>query len=129
MHENSGPATLPPPDPRQNPFRAPASAPAPAPTTLVVTTPAAPGAPATEPAPPPVNPNVELLKEAVKQLKYSGVTERDGRTYLTINQAFYKEGDVIRVTVKGRTVLLRATKVTRTSLTVTLNDAEQTLKF
>ena len=59
----------------------------------------------------------------------AGFVERDGRTFLYINQALYKEGDVIKVTVKNQPVLLRITKLSRTSLTIAYNDAEMTLKF
>lgn len=107
----------PPFDPRHNPFR-----------TQPVVSPEPPAATG-DPAAPPATPNATLLKQASAQLKMTGFVERDGRTFLNINQALYKEGDVIKVTVQNQPVLLRITQLSRTSLTLALNDAETTLKF
>jgi hypothetical protein len=108
-------------DPAKNPFRA---AGAPPPPVAIANK---DGAPAS--APPPIITDLELLKQGATQLKVNGFVERDGRTLLTINQALYREGDVIKVTVKGQAVYLRVSKLSRTSLTLTLNAAETTLKF
>ena len=110
---------LPPIDAAKNPFRIAGAVP-PA---------AAPANKDGTPAAAPVNTDLELLKQGATQLKINGFVERDGRIHLTINQALYKEGDVIKVAVKTQTLYLRLTKVTRTSLTLTLNAAETTLKF
>jgi len=107
----------PPFDPRQNPFRTQAIAPAePPPVARGTTTSPLPGAAGHAPATPPVDPNVTLLKLAAAQIKMTGFVERGGRMFLNLNQAFYKEGDVIKVTVKNQPVLLRITKLSRTSL-------------
>lgn len=123
----------PPIDGRHNPFRsqpiavtppptAPGEKPPPANTT-------APGATPAEPAPPPVSSNVALVKQAAALLKVTGFVERDGRTLLNINQALYREGETIKVAVKGQSVLLRIKKLSRTSLTVVLGEAEHTINF
>jgi len=82
-----------------------------------------------KPEPAPVATDRVLLQQGVAQLKISGFVEREGHVHLTINQALYKEGDVIKVTVKTQTLYLRLSKVTRNSVTLTLNEAEQSLKF
>jgi hypothetical protein len=110
--------TPPPIDPAKNPFRG-ADAPPP------VAAPAKDGAA----APAPVNSDAELLKQGVAQLKMSGFVETKDGLHATINQALYKQGDTIKVTVKGQAVYLRVSKLSRTSLTLTLNAAETTLKF
>ena len=121
--------TRPAPDPRYNPFRTPPVAPV-EPVAVVP----APGASkdSVAPTPPPVpavTTNVAQIKQAVALLKVTGFVERDGRILLNINQALYKEGDTVKVTLKGQSVLLRIKKLTRTSLTLTLGDAETTLNF
>ena len=82
-----------------------------------------------KPAPPAVSTDLALLQQGAAQLKVNGFVEREGRVLLTINQALYKEGDVIKVTVKGQAVYLRISKLSRNGLTLTLNDAETTLRF
>ena len=126
----------PPIDSRNNPFRSqpvvgtPTPAPASSAPQLASTTTPATGAPVVEPPPPPAaNPNLALLKQATALLKVTGAVERDGRTLLNINQALYKEGEVVKVTIKGQSVLLRIKKLSRTSLTLTLGDAETILNF
>lgn len=128
-------APPPPIDARHNPFRSQpiASAPTP-PASTAASGPAGTGpAPATlpvgEPLPPPANPNIALIKQAAALLRVTGFVERDGRTLLNINQALYREGETVKVAVKGQTVLLRIKKLSRTSLTVTLGEAEHTINF
>ncbi|MBI5770500.1 MAG: hypothetical protein HZA93_22170 [Verrucomicrobia bacterium] len=129
-------APPPPIDARHNPFRSQPIAVAPTPAPGSGGAPVAPGAPAappgtppTEPAPPPVNPGIALVKQAAALLRVTGFVERDGRTLLNINQALYREGETVKVAVKGQTVLLRIKKLSRTSLTVTLGEAEHTINF
>jgi hypothetical protein len=122
-------------DPRKNPFRPPVTASietAPTPPRDAASAAMLPGGPVPAPADttaPSVNSNLTLLKQAVAQLKINGTVEREGRMHLQVNQVLYREGDVIKVTVQGQTLLLRISKMTRTSLTLMLNDAEMTLKI
>jgi hypothetical protein len=113
-----------PPDPRTNPFR-PAGAVSSAP--LPVAEGAAPASVA-------VNMDLTTLQQAVATLKVRGVVQIGSRMQLVITSAgkegTYKEGDIINVLLPpGDPVHLRVRQVSRYSVTLSLNDAELTLKF
>ena len=115
------------PDFRANPFRAPGSVAAPAPTV-------AEGGKLPEGADPAsVGPgpgaSLALLQQGAATLKVSGNFEIGGVSYLVINSRHYKEGDVVQTQVQGETVYLRVKEIARRSVTLSLNDAEMTLKY
>ena len=112
----------PPPDPRTNPFRPPGA--------VIASVVAADGIV----VPVAVNRDLTLLQQAVATLKVRGVVERANRLLLSINsgpgkEGTYKEGDVINVALGTDSAPLRVRQITRNSVTLTLNDAEMTLKF
>lgn len=119
--------STPPPafDPRANPFRAAGAEPAaplPMPENLT-------------PAPAPAHADLALLQQAVATLKVRGVVQRGKLLQLVINSApgkegTYKEGDVINILLPpGDPVHLRVRQVSRNSVTLSLGEAEMTLKF
>ena len=118
-------------DPRQNPFRSQVVAAEPPPVaTTTTTTPGQTLPPLAPPPPPPAeDSNLALLKQAVTQIKPSGTYTVQGRVHVSISSNLYKEGDIVKTTVKGQVVLLRITKLSLTSLTFTLNDAEMTIRL
>ncbi|MBI5689945.1 MAG: hypothetical protein HZC55_07570 [Verrucomicrobia bacterium] len=125
-HRREAPPT---PDPRHNPFLAPGSAaattaPRPAgdpPNKLPEgAAPAADAGPAT---------SLTQLQQAAATLKVSGIFETGGGTQLVINKRLYKEGDVVQAQVGGETVYLRVKEIGKRNVTLSLNDAEMTLKF
>jgi hypothetical protein len=124
-HRNEPPT---PPDPRTNPFRPPGAAVVAAPPS---TAPAAssdfPLSPAAEPEPP--GSDFTRLQESVAALKFGGTLERGGHLYLMINGKPYKDNEVVQAQLQGETVYLRLRQISRTSVTVVLNDAELTKKF
>ena len=109
---------------RFDPFRAAGASGAPLPS-VGASGPSANGAPAaTTPTA-----DLALLQQAVATLKVSGIVEFGGRQHLAVNARPYKEGDIIQTQVQGQPLYLRVRQISRTSLTVTLNEAEMTLKF
>ena len=110
--------TPPPIDPAKNPFR---GADAPPPVAATAKGGASP--------PAPVDSDAELLKQGVAQLKMTGFVETKDGLHATINQALYKQGDKIKVTVKNQTIYLHVSKLTRAGLVLTLNEAETTVRF
>jgi hypothetical protein len=112
-------APPPPVDPAKNPFRPPGA--------VVLAAGARDGD--TPPVAIPVSSDLALLQQAAAQLRISGFVELKERLHVTINQSLYKEGDVIKVALKGQTLFLRVTKISRGNLTLALNDAEMTLRF
>ncbi len=121
QHRNEPPPPL---DPRYNPFRLPGSAP-------LVPAPNA-GDPGAEefitPAPGP-GASLALLQQGAATLKVSGIFEIGGQSHLVINARPYKEGDVVQTLVQGETVYLRLKEIAKRSVTLSLNDAEMTLKY
>ncbi len=118
----------PPPDARSNPFRPPGAVAAPIATAdgTVVSV--------------PVNRDLTVLQQAVATLKVKATLERrepgsrSNPLRLVISsgpgkESTYKEGDVISVNLGGDPAPLRVRQITRNSVTLTLNDAEMTLKF
>lgn len=120
-HRNaSGPES----EQRYDPFRAAGASGAPLPAASAGS--ATPGGGASAPTP---AADLTLLQQAVATLKVSGVVEFGGRQLLAVNSRPYKEGDVIQTQVQGQTVYLRVRQISRTTLTLALNEAEMTLKF
>lgn len=124
QHRNEPPAPV---EPRHNPFRAPGAAPIAPPTTE--------GDAASRPlsgsdysglAP---GSSLALLQQGAATMKVSGIFEIGGRAHLVINSRPYKEGDVVQTLVQGETVYLRVKEISKRSVTLSLNDAEMTLKF
>jgi hypothetical protein len=109
QHRNEVP---PPPDLRANPFR-PAGA-------AVVPGPAGPTLPSND---------LALLQQAIATLKVNGTMEQMNQSYVMVNQRPYKKGDIIPARAEGEMVYLRVGDITRNTLTLTLNNAELTLKF
>jgi hypothetical protein len=79
----------------------------------------------------PAQSNIDLisLQQAVATLKVSGTFEFGGKQQLVVNSRPYKEGDIIPTQVQGQSVYLRVRAISRTSITLALNEAEMTLKF
>jgi hypothetical protein len=72
------------------------------------------------------------LAEAVAVLKNSGtggLVSSGGRTIFTYGRKPYKEGDPLGVVLRGGTVVLRITRITTTSVTLTLNGKEAVWRF
>lgn len=126
-HRNETP---PPPDPRHNPFRMPGS------------TQAAPlrpgdgeagarltgGADNSDPSAGPGE-NLAVLQQAAATLKVTGVVEIAGTAHLVINGRPYKVGDVVKTQIRGETAYLRVKEIEKRSVTLSLDEAEMTLKF
>ena len=110
-------------DPAKNPFRPAGAAPAP-----VAAVTSSDGVTMVQ-AQAPTASDVELLKQVAAIVKVSGWAERDGRTLLTINNTLYRDGDVMKLNIKGQTLYLRLSKFSRSSLTLTLNEAETIVRF
>jgi hypothetical protein len=104
---------LPPPD--ANPFR------------LIVETPGVP----TNSTAAAVMPDSDavILRENVATLKIGGYFVLDGKAVLTINRRPYREGDTVIAGTAGKRVYLRIRQITSNSMTVSLNQAETTVKF
>ena len=119
-HRNEAPPPL---DPKANPFRG----------SLVVVVPGAAGSTAgggvIGPPPAPVNPELQMLQQAAAALKVAGVIQINGRDHLIINQAPYKEGDVIIARAKGQPVYLRLKVISRFTFTLSYNDSELAVKY
>lgn len=81
------------------------------------------------PPPAPTNPDLALLQQSAATIKVAGNVEINGRQHLIINQAPYKEGDVIIVRVKGRPVYLRLKEISRLTFTLSLNDSEFVVRY
>ncbi len=115
--------STPPPNPTllDNPFRPPGAIPAePEPT---------PENPA-EPAPAaPVSSDLETLQQAVATLRVTGTFNVGGEVHLVINARPYKAGDVLQVSLPRGTVYLRVREIAPNLVTLTLNEAEMTLKY
>jgi hypothetical protein len=62
-------------------------------------------------------------------LRISGTVRINERTHLVINQAPYKEGDVITLKTKDATAKLRIIGIAPGELTLGLNEAVQVIKF
>jgi len=126
-HRNETP---PPPDPLHNPFRTPGSAQA----TPVRPTDSDPGA---KPADSSVRPDpavgpgsgLALLQQAAATLKVTGIIEIEERAHLIINARAYKAGDLVKTQVSGEAVYIRVKEIDKRSVTLSLDDAEMTLKF
>ena len=120
LHRNETP---PPVDPRFNPFRGSAGS------VAAGAANASGGGVQGGPPPAPVNPEMQLLQQAAAALKVAGVIQIGGRDHLIINQAPYKEGDVIVGRVKGQPVYLRLKAISRFTFTLTYNDSELAVKY
>ena len=48
---------------------------------------------------------------------------------LAINSQTYREGDLVPTQVAGETIYLRVKEIARRTVTLSLNDAEVTLKY
>jgi hypothetical protein len=70
-----------------------------------------------------------LLKRAAETLRINGLVETGGRMIVVLNDANYKEGDVLTVRLQGSPVVLRIRQITPTQITLGLNDAETTLRI
>lgn len=113
-------------DPRNNPFRASSAAPV-----AAVASVGAGGAPvaAATAAPAVASGDLALLKQAAATLKVAGTIQLGGVAHLIINQVPYKEGDVISARVKGEPAYLRVKNISRYSYTLSLNEAELSVKY
>ena len=119
-------APPPAPDPSANPFRLASDQPAAAATeTESVTTSGEPTAPDAAP----LGPDETLLKQAVATLKLNGAVQIGDRMLAIINQATYKEGDILSLRLQGRPVDLLVRQISSHSVTIGLNQAELTLQF
>ncbi len=119
LHRNEPP---PPIDPRKNPFR-------PAGATPVAVLPGGGPTANLPPPPPPPSADLDVLRLGAAALKVAGTVQINGRAHLIINQAPYKEGDVLNVRVKGQPVYLRVKNISRYSYTLSLNEAEISVKY
>jgi len=119
-------APRPAPDPRLNPFRL-ASDPPPA--ASAETESVGPGGEPTPSDAMPLSPAEALLKQAVATLKLNGAVQIGDRMLAIINQATYKEGDILGVRLQGKPVDLNVRHVSSHSVTIGLNEAELTLQF
>ena len=73
--------------------------------------------------------DLTLLQQAVATLKVSGVFEIGGHSHLVINARPYKQGDVVQTQAQGEKVYLRVKEISKRTVTLTLNEAEMTLKY
>ena len=119
-------APPPAPDPRLNPFRLASDPPIAA---LAETASVGPGGEPTPPDAPPLSPDEALLKQAVATLKLNGAVQIGDRMLAIINQATYKEGDILGVRLQGKPVDLDVRHISSHSVTIGLNQAELTLQF
>jgi hypothetical protein len=119
-------APLPAPDPRLNPFRLASDPPIAAP---AETEGAGPGGEPTPPDAVPLSPDEALLTQAVATLKLNGAVQIGDRMLAIINQATYKEGDLLSVRLQGKPVDLNVRHISSRSVTIGLNEAELTLQF
>jgi hypothetical protein len=119
-------APLPAPDPRSNPFRLASDQPAAA---AADTESVAPGGEPTPPDATPLSPDEALLKQAVATLKLNGAVQIGDRMLAIINQATYKEGDILGVRLQGKPVDLDVRHISSHSVTIGLNQDEQTLQY
>jgi hypothetical protein len=114
------------PDPSLNPFRLASDQP-------VVAAAETEGVTASgEPAAPdimPLSPDEALLKQAVANLKLNGAVQIGDRMLAIINQATYKEGDILGVRLQGKPVDLNVRHISSHSVTIGFNQAELTLQF
>ena len=79
------------------------------------------GAPATETL---LSGDAEILAYYAPTLKISGLVQLNGRAHLIVNQSPYKEGDVIPLKGKDKTVYyLKVIHIEARELTVGYNDA------
>ena len=117
-------------DPRHNPFRTPGS--------IVMA--ARPGADSDggarvptgaglAPAESTPGTNLSVLQQGAATLRVSGIVEINGSAHLVINKRPYKQGALVPTQVQGETVYLRVKEIARRSVTLSLEDAEMTLKF
>ncbi len=120
LHRNETPPAV---DSRFNPFRGSVGAIAGG-----ATSPGAPGV-VSGPPPAPVNPEMQLLQQAASALKVAGVIQINNRDHLIINQAPYKEGDVIIGRAKGQPIYLRLKAISRFTFTLTYNESELAVKY
>ncbi len=111
--------TYPVPDPRQNPFRTGTDP-------VGESTPTATAVPAAALSP---DSDAAILRQGIATIKVGGWLVNRGVPYVTINQRSYKEGDVILVRVQAKAVYLRVKGITQNTVTLTLNEAELTLRF
>lgn len=88
-----------------------------------------PGGASTANLPPPPSADLDVLRLGTAALKVAGTVQINGRAHLIINQAPYKEGDVLNVRVKGQPVFLRVKNISRYSYTLSLNEAEISVKY
>ena len=120
QHRNAAPL---PPDPRFNPFRTPGTAP-------VMPQKGEGGEPVKGEVPDRMpSSNLALLQQGAATLKLGGTLEIGGSARLVINARTYKEGDVVQTQVRGEAIYLRIKEIAGRSVTLSLNDAEMTLKF
>ena len=108
QHRNEPP---PPPEATANPFR-----------------PAGAAVVAGVPGPTLPSNDLSLLQQAAATLKVSGTVERDD-LYVVVNNRTYKKNDIIPSKAEGEMVYLRVSELTRNTLTLSLRNAEMTLKF
>jgi len=119
-------APRPAPDPRLNPFRLASDPPVAA---LAESESVGPGGEPTPPDATPLSPDEALLKQAVATLKLNGAVQIGDRMLAIINQATYKEGDILGVRVQGKPVELNVRHISSHSVTLGFNEAELTLQF
>jgi hypothetical protein len=77
----------------------------------------------------PVSSDSEMLLYYGASLKISGTVRINDKTHLVINQAPYKEGDLLTIKTKDATAKLRVIGIAPGELTLGLNEAVQVIKF
>ena len=83
--------------------------------------------PAAGEAPRPVLPaDQTILQEALAALKKGGggLVAIGGRTHLTFNQKVYKDGDSLSIPVRGKAVEIHITRISSSSVILSLNESE-----
>jgi hypothetical protein len=100
----------------------------------VVATAAAVTAAPTEPTAKPVDPDnpavdIETLARCILRLRIGGTIEVGGITQLVVNQAPYREGDLISVNDRGATVQLLLVQLNSSEITFRLRDATQVVRL
>lgn len=71
----------------------------------------------------------EMLLYYGAGLRISGTVIADDKVHLIINQAPYKEGDILTIKTKDSSAKLRVIAIAPGELTLGLNDAVQVIKF
>jgi hypothetical protein len=81
------------------------------------------------PRPKPMLADPALLQQAAATLRVAGIVEIGERSHVVINGKPYQVGDVVPVMLQSETVPVRVRGISRSGITLGLNEAELIVKF